>query len=329
MGLTKESGPKKSPTRNREGTPRKESLIPSLRLIINGQGEGAALLFDKALSNGHEIVGIVGTIKKDAEGKMDPLRQKATDLNIPIVNLGDINNRKPGDEKFEKAKERLRDMKADLSVGFYLQATLDDETIAIPEYGTMNMHLGDPTNRGRDSMNRDILEGKPTVSIMTYMMNEIIDGGDVVDVKSFPNPGDKSQGALYFHYLGDFVQHVSDSIDKMAVGIDRHRKIGEPLPVTAQDHSKAREYPPLSEEELRVNFEEDDAETIKRKMLAGGPGATALIEGEEYKISRPTVYQGAPLTPGRIVENTPENVLTETSRGLISIGRRQKKVQAA
>lgn len=325
MGQPKESGPKNSTTAGKENAPRKETPIPSLRLLINGQSEGAALLFDKVLSNGHEIVGIVGTIKKDANGNMDPLRQKATDLGIPIVNLGDINNRKPGDEKYERAKQKMRDMNADLGVGFYLQPTLDNETLAIPEFGTMNMHLGDPANRGRDSMNRDILNGSPTVSITTFLMNEIIDGGDVVDVKSFPNPGDKSQGALYYQYLPNFIQQVSDSIDKMALGIDQHRKTGKPLPVTPQDHSKAKEYPPLSEEELYADFERDDAETLKRKMLAGGPGSTALIEGEEYKISKPTVYLGAPLTPGRLVENTPENVLVETAQGLISIGRRQKK----
>lgn len=325
MGLTLESDPRKLPASGAESTPRKESQIPSIRLLINGQGEGAAMLFDKAIENGYQIVGIVGTIKKDKEGNMDPLRQRATDLGIPIVNLGDINNRKLDDPKFLAAKQKMRDMNADLAVGFYLQATLDDETIAIPEYGTMNMHLGDPTNRGRESMNRDILNGSPTVSIMTYMMNEIMDGGPVVDVKSYPNPGDKSQGALYFQYLPDFVQMVSDSIDKLAIGIDNNRKTGEPLPLTPQDHSKAKEYPPLSEEELRADFEKDDAETIKRKMLAGGIGSTALIEGEVYKISRPAVFQGAPFVAGRIVEKSTDSVLLEASQGLISIGRLQKK----
>lgn len=326
MGLTVESGPPKLP-KPAETATSKESLIPRIRLIINGQGEGAAMLFDKAIESGHEVVGIVGTIKKDDKGNMDPMRQKATNLGIPIVNLGDINNRKSGDEKFEQAKKKMRDMRADLSVGFYLQATLDDETIAIPEFGTMNMHLGDPTNRGRESMNRDVLDGKPTVSIMTYMMNEIIDGGPVVDVKSFPNPGDKSQGALYFQYLPDFVQHVSDSINKMAIGIDKHRKTGAPLPVTTQDHSLAKTYPPMSEEELRADFELDDAETIKRKMLAGGVGSTTLIEGEVFKISKPTISQGAPFEPGRIVERNPEGVLREAARGLVHIGRLQKKPQ--
>lgn len=54
-----------------------ELKIPSLKLMINGQGEGAAALFDKAINDGHEIVGVVATIKKDREGNQDPLRTKA------------------------------------------------------------------------------------------------------------------------------------------------------------------------------------------------------------------------------------------------------------
>ena len=68
MGQPKESGPKNSTTAGKENAPRKETPTPSLRLLINGQSEGAALLFDKVLSNGHEIVGIVETIKKTQMG---------------------------------------------------------------------------------------------------------------------------------------------------------------------------------------------------------------------------------------------------------------------
>jgi methionyl-tRNA formyltransferase len=300
-----------------------ELKIPSLKLMINGQGEGAATLFDKAINDGHEIVGVVTTIKKDKEGNPDPLRAKALEQGIPIINLGDLSNK--NFDKYTAAKEKMKSWNADLGVGFYLQAILDEETIQIPKFGTMNMHLGNPANRGRDSMNRDIRDGKPTVSIMTYMMDGIVDGGPVVDVKSFPNPGDKSQGALYFQYLPSFVEHVRDSINKMAIGIDEFRKNETPLPITPQVISEDTYYPPLTKGDLAVDFEKMDAITIKNYMNAGGPGATTIIEGQEYKISKPEAYEG-PTIPGRIVETDNNTLMEEAYQGIVKIGRFQKAI---
>jgi hypothetical protein len=73
-----------------------ERRVPSIRVIINGQGDGAALLFDKVCENGHNVVGVVTTVKKTKDGDPDPLRQKAIDANVPIVNLGDINTSNKG-----------------------------------------------------------------------------------------------------------------------------------------------------------------------------------------------------------------------------------------
>lgn len=303
-----------------------EIQTPSLRLILNGQGDGAAMLFDKVIANGHEVVGVVTTTKGVKEGKPDPLRIKATEAGVTIVDLGNVNAslRKPDDPRFLQAKKTLSDLRADLGVGFYLQAMLDNETLNIPEFGTMNTHYSLlPENRGRDAMNRSVLMGEP-IGISTFMMNDEVDGGDIVDQTSFPNPDDQSQGALYYRYLEQFVEFVAESVNNMAAGIDSHKKNGTPLPVRPQDHSKATEYPPLSPEDLEVDFTNEPAVTINRKMNAGGPGATTLIEGKKYKIGKPTRLEGPPIQPGRIVEMTDKEVLIEAYQGLIKIGRLQE-----
>ena len=173
-----------------DALPSPERQIPRIRVILNGQQQGAAMLFDK-VGETHEIVGVVATTLRDKDGNKDPLRQKALEAGIPVVNLGDINlsNNNFTQEKYDSANHKLRDMKADLAIGFYLQPTMSDETIAIPEFGSANTHFSLlPLNAGRDSMNRDVLEGND-LGITVFMMNEIIDGGDIVDQKSFPNPG--------------------------------------------------------------------------------------------------------------------------------------------
>ncbi len=317
-----------NPNTGREGMPfLSPELVqkpPKLKILLNGQGEGAAMLMDKAIADGHEIVGVVATIKGLKEGNPDPLRAKAMEAGIPIVNLGDINNKKPDDERFIAAKEKMKGWDADLGVGFYLQAIMDTETINIPKYGTMNTHYSRlPDNRGRDAMNRSVMNGED-IGISTFMMNEIVDGGDIVDQATFPNPGDKSQGALYYQHVEDFVDFVSCSINKMAVGIDEHRKNGAPLPVSPQDHAKATEYPPLTTAELFIDFTKINAITARNYMNAGGPGATAIIEGDVYKVAKPDIKQGPPLQPGRVVELTPDSATVEALQGIVTIGRRSK-----
>lgn len=303
-----------------------ERKVPGLRVILNGQGDGAAMLFDRLRENGIDIVGVVATTKKDKDGNPDPLRAKALEAGITVVNLGDLNAslRSPDDPKFLAAKQNLRDMKADLGVAFYLQAMMDQETVDIPEFGTMQTHYSLlPQNRGRDSMNRSVLAGED-IGISTIIMNEEIDAGDIVDQTSFPNPGDKSQGSLYYQYLGQFVEFVSNSVEKMAIGIDNYRKNGTPLPLQPQDASQATYFPPLTEEDLRVDPEKDTAEEAKRKILAGGPGATLMIEENKYKLGKPTVSEGPALRPGRIIEQTDEGIMIEANGGIITIGRLQK-----
>lgn len=303
-----------------------ERIIPSIRVIINGQQQGASMLFDKVRAQGHEVVGVVSTITKDKDGNPDPLRQKAIEAGIPIVNLGDINlsNKNLTQERYDAANQKLRDMNADLAIGFYLQPTMSEETIQIPKFGSVNTHFSLlPLNAGRDAMNRDILDGND-IGITVFMMNEMIDGGDIVNQRTFPNPGDKSQGSLYFQYLEDFVQFVSDSVDKVAIAIDEFRKNGTPLPLSPQDLSKRTYFEPLTEEELRVDFTTMDADLINRKINAGGPGARAIIEGVEYKLGKPTRLLGPTQQPGRIAKRADDAVIIEATQGLVSLERLQK-----
>ncbi|MBP6913814.1 MAG: hypothetical protein KBC00_04350 [Candidatus Levybacteria bacterium] len=304
-----------------------ERPTSGIRVIINGQGDGAALLFDKIFESGHDIVGVVTTVKKTQDGSLDPLRQKAQDAKIPIVNLGDINinNKSLSQEKYIAANNKLKDMNAHISVGFYLQATMSDETLGIPEFGSINTHYSYlPENAGRDSMNRDVMNGKD-IGISVYMMNQVIDGGDIISQKTFPNPGDQSQGALYYKYLEGFVSFVSDSVNKLAIGIDEYKRLGTPLPLTPQDFSKRTYFEPLTPEDMLVDFKSMDADRINRTMNAGGPGATALVEGVLEKIAKPTVYPGPSFLPGRKIDALDASVtMFETTQGIIGIGRRQK-----
>lgn len=299
--------------------------IPRINVILNGQGDGAALLFDKVIER-HNIVGVVATINKTSEGRPDPLRQKAKDAGIPVINLGNISDRnKPDNPKFLQAKRDMRVMNADLSVGFFLQAGLPRDVYSIPEFGTMNFHLSH-MRRGRDAMNRGIMDGDKELGAEMYLMNGLIDAGPIVKQMSYENPGDKSQGALYHAHLNEYIQLAVDATDDMAIGIYKRRESGgkAKLPVTARTYPLPPDEPRLTETDMEIDFEGMDAEQIKRLMLAGGLGAWTLIDGEKVRLSRPTVIQGPNLNHGRMADVSEQGILFEAKNGLILAGRSQK-----
>jgi hypothetical protein len=48
-----------------------------------------------------------------------------------------------------------------------------------------------------------------------------------------------------------------------------------------------------------------------------------MIERQEYKISKPEVYEG-PTIPGRLVETEDSSLMVEARQGIVKIGRSQK-----
>lgn len=283
-----------------------------LRLILNGQGEGAMMLYEELRDHGHAIVGIVATKKED-----DPLRLKAQADDIPIISLGKVNT--------PENQERMRGFGADLGVGFFLQATLERETYSIPEFGTVNFHISNlPRRRGRDSMNRAIMDGDPTIGMSAYLMNGRIDAGPVVLQDFYENPGNKSQGALYFEHLKDSVKFMSNAVDLMAQGIQKRRESGGKirLPLIVQDETLATEQAPLTKDDLRIDLDRMTAEQISRFILAGGPGAWIQSESHtgQLNLLNPAVYHGPTQNPGnRSISEDGKSVFYETAQGIVEI----------
>lgn len=277
------------------GRPRTELLIspeqkaPSLKLSFNGQGDGAAKVLRQLMEHGHEIVGVVATKNEE-----DPVRKLATETGIPIVNLGVVN--KP------KSIETMQSWNADLGVGFFLQASLDQGVYSIPEYGTMNFHLSLLNKRrGRDSMNWAVLKGDKYLGASWFLMSKKIDAGPIVRQIKFTN-NEKSQGAQYFEHLDEFITNTADAVDEMAVGIDIRRKSTgrEKLPLVAQDPKTATEDPPMTLKHTRVSPRIMRADTIIRTIQAGGPGTWVMrAEGGRLFLSKPSLdTSGIQLLPG-------------------------------
>ncbi|MGE5041991.1 MAG: methionyl-tRNA formyltransferase [Candidatus Levyibacteriota bacterium] len=278
------------------GTPRAdiikspEQKNPGLKLLFNGQGDGAAQVFKRLLEEGHEIVGVVTTKNEE-----DPLRKLALEHNLPIVNLARVNK--------EEEVERMKKWGADLGVGFYLQAQLNQGVYSIPEFGTMNFHLSPlPKRRGRDSMNWGILKGDKKLGASWFLMSKKIDAGPIARQITFKNNG-KSQGAQYFEHLEEFVEHTVDAVNEMSEAIHKRRESGNKarLPLVPQIPKEVTEDPRLGLKHTRVRPNILTAETGYNRIQAGGPGAWIMQKEAKGRIflSKPSLdTSGLVLVPG-------------------------------
>lgn len=323
--LTDSSASLMNPNVGREGMPflSPESVQKPLRkrLLLNGQGQGAANLFDRLVAD-HDIVGAVCTTK---EG--DPLREKIVEHNtnnpdspIPVIDLGKVNT--------QAAQGQMRELRPDLGVAFYLQKELKPETFSIPEYGTLNIHYSLlPERQGRTAMEWAIRDGDEKLGATVFLMSRKVDAGPIVAQMSYDNPGVKSQGRLYNEHLSEFVDLTLDAVNTMALAIDARRSATDKkpkLPVKAQIPEEMTYQEPITRNDLFVDFAQMDAVTIRNYMNAGGPRATALLEGKLYRIEKPTIIPGPTLQPGRIVEATQDTKIVETRSGTIHIGKAEE-----
>lgn len=305
-----------------------ETPIPSLRILFNGQEKGAAKLLTKLIDDNHEIVGVVAPKPKKVGDtiKIDPLRQTVLDINakrqaeglqpIPIIDLGTVND--------AEVQKQMEEMKPDLGVSMYLQKKLDPETFSIPTFGTLNIHYSLlPDERGRNAMERNIMNGYKILGMTAFLTSRAMDAGPVAGYFAYKNNG-KSQGSQYYEHEDDSLDLMQGAVTNLAFAIhERKNNRKQKLPLIPQDPSKATNNGLLTKEELFVDFTKMDAVTASNRMNAGGPGATAIIEGKRYKIGKPSIVDSE--AQGRVSDSATDSMRVKAADGrILAIGKAEE-----
>lgn len=138
-----------------------------LRVAIFGKGQLAETLFKRIHhpeNNGHEVVAVVGPIKKDKDKDFDGARKLAQEFKIPNFKFEDL-------EKDPDIMAKLRDVNADVYVGASMTAFMPENIAGIPELGTWGWH---PANvlkdgyRGPDSPQWQIYNGLNKIGMVLH-----------------------------------------------------------------------------------------------------------------------------------------------------------------
>lgn len=299
---------------------RENEPIPSLKILLNGQGAFAVGVGNALLTDGHVIAGVIAPkpIEKKGVLTVDPLRQFATEHNIPIVDLGTIVE--------EEAQDRINKLEADLGVMAFVTKTVPPEVSQAPKYGTIQFHPGN--EHGRSSQNWAIIEGDGSEKVNILAVEddgkpEQLDSGRIVIQPKVEIPENITMSDMYKTALSPLgIVALRDAVRKIAYEVGDAREEGREvvLPYENQNGSLKPNRGRIEKNQVRINSNKPAIEI--HNMIRGAqnsPAAWTLIRGKTVNLFDSELYHGPVHRPGLIEWVTDEGVTITGSQGFVKV----------
>ncbi len=276
------------------GTP--AFAVPSLEALWNAQA-----------AQGWELVGVVTQPDRPAgRGRrltMSPVKARALEYGVPILQPGRL-RREPD------AVEALRALAPDLFVVAAFGQILPPEVLAIPRFGSVNVHASLlPAHRGASPIPAAILAGDPETGVSIMLMDEGMDTGPVLAQAPEPIHPDDTAATL----AERLARRGAHLLVETLAGWLR----GEVSPVPQEElPGEPSVCRPLRKEAGRIDWTQP-AEAIQRMVRAytPWPSAHTTWKGRPFKILRARAVPGQ-AEPGRVVQ-VAEGIAVGTGEGLL------------
>lgn len=179
------------------GTP--EFAVPSLRALVEG---------------GYNVVAVVTTPDKPA-GRGQKLhesdvKQAARELGLPIL--------QPASMKDSDFEDALRQLQPDL--GIVIAFRILPRTIwSLPKLGTFNLHASLlPQYRGAAPINRAIMNGETETGVTTFLLNDGIDTGGILEQEHIAIGEEDTVGTMYDKLMTVGTGLVLKTVERIAAG---------------------------------------------------------------------------------------------------------------
>jgi methionyl-tRNA formyltransferase len=172
---------------------------------------------------------------------------------------------------------------------------LPSEVIEVPARGVVNVHPSLlPRYRGSAPINWAIIRGESETGVTTFFIVPKVDSGSIILQRTVPIGPDETAGELSGRLKGVGAELLLDTLEHIDDGT------AHPYPQCEHEVSLA---PKLTKEDARIDWSEE-AESI-RNLIRGTnpwPGAFTTWQGEDLKVHRAAVAQGATEAhPGEII----------------------------
>ncbi len=258
-----------------------------MRIILIGQAAFAEKTLDKLRDRGEEVLAVFCPPDR-VEGKFDPVKKRAVELDIPVYQHRSM--------KGTEVLEKFQELNADLAVLAFVTQIVPPPVFKAPTLGSICFHPSLlPKYRGGSAINWTLINGEKKTGISWFWVDEGIDTGPLLIQKEVEIGPEDTTGTLYFNKLFPLgIEAAGEAIDLI--------QAGNP-PRIVQDESQAN-YDPLCRDEHSGIDWSQPAQAVFDHMRGCDPqpGASTTWQGQKIRLYDCSLQQtGGSATPGQVV----------------------------
>lgn len=227
------------------------------RIIYLGTPDFAVYPLKCLVENGYNVVGVVSLPDKPS-GRGQKLNQTAVTKYAMEAGLKVMQPIKLKDEGF---LAEMHELNADLGIVVAFKL-LPEVVYSMPKFGTFNLHGSIlPDYRGAAPINWSIINGDTKTGVTTFMLDNNIDTGEIIDFKEVEITDNDNVGTIHDKLMTVGGELVLESVDKIISGNL------ETKPQANFAESKRRGAPKIFKEDCKIDW---NNESVKIHNLIRG-----------------------------------------------------------
>ena len=276
-----------------------------MRIILIGQAAFAEKTLDKLIGKGEKIVAVYCPLDSPG-GKLDPVKQKAIQLGIPV--------RQHKSLKAPEVRDEFLALNADLAILAFVTQIVPQQVFSVPKLGSICFHPSLlPKYRGASAINWALIKGESVTGLSLFWVDPGIDTGPVLLQKEVKVDPDDTTGSLYFNKIFPLgIEAIGEAVDLIKAGNS---------PRIVQDESKASYDPPCRDEHAKIDWSKPAQQVYN--LIRGcdpQPGAHTTYNGKMVRLFDARIQRGNDsAAPGEITNIGTEEINIALAGGTLIV----------
>lgn len=283
-----------------------------LRIVYLGTPKISAIVLEKLIANGYNIVALVSQADKPQGRKMilmaTETKKVAEKYNIPV---------------FQPAKLRddyafLYDLKPDIILTMAYGQIIPKVVLDIPTCSPLNLHGSLlPKYRGASPIQAALLNGDKVTGITLMEMVEKMDAGRMFYKKEINISEDDNYETLSLKLADLAYETFDEGIQDVVDGVNKGEE---------QDENLVSFTKKIKSEDSQITFRENTDEIVNKvRAFYPDPGTFFVYQNVKYKLGKVKKVKNIHnSTPGLIQNYAKNGFFIETADGVVSIEQIQK-----
>lgn len=285
-----------------------------MRILFMGTPDFAAESLKQLYEHNFEICGVFCQPDKPKNRGMKlqpcPVKTVAQAHGTPVY--------QPATLRDGTAMETVRALEPDIIAVVAYGKLLPNEMLDYPKYGCINIHGSVlPKYRGSAPIQWNVLCGDPVAGVTSMYIEEEMDAGDIIDVRTTEVGEDETAGELFSRLMVMGGALLCDTLEKIRAGTAK---------AVHQDREKVTYAPPLSKQDAPIDWRRTAREIqCHVNGLNPWPVATAELNGHVFKVYKVARQEnGANVPVGTILSADKNGIAVRCADGAVVI----KELQA-